>query len=412
MSPGPWAPGTVGYFLNTYPLVSTTFIRDEILAHEAAGVPVPRFAVRTGPDNLVDPRDIEEQRLTTYVLEHGLAGLILPTLRELATNPLRFLRAAKLAFNLARRAPDRKLHHAVYLMEAAKLKRLTRDADVKHLHVHFSTNATTVALLSWRLGGPSYSFTVHGPDELPVLVSNGIVQKAASSAFIAAISDYCRSVLVRDIGPEGATTIHIVRCGLNLDDFPDGGADAEREPGHLVCVGRLCPQKAQTTLIEAMARVTRSHPGARLTLIGDGESRPEVEALIAQHGLSETVTLAGWRSGEDVRAAVAKAHAFVLPSLAEGLPVAIMEALALRTPVISTRIAGIPELLDASCGWIIEPGSVEELTAALMECLDSEPARLVAMGDVGRQRVLRDHDQRKNAESLRKLILASLGRER
>ena len=137
-----------------------------------------------------------------------------------------------------------------------------------------------------------------------------------------------------------------------------------------------------------------------LTIVGDGELRSEIESDIHQRGLGNVVRLAGVQTAAEIREQLHKSRAFVLPSFAEGLPVVLMEALALSRPVITTAIAGIPELVDEGCGWLIPAGSVDALVEAMAEALHAPTAELVAKGAVGRERVLRLHDVDRNSARL------------
>lgn len=395
----------LGYLVGVHPVTSQTFVRTEILAHEAEGWPVVRYSVR--PWNwkgatLVDPDDQAEARQTTVLLPGGLAGLLVPALLEALRNPLGVARGLVAALRLVRRGGEKRLYPFAYLLEAAKLRAHTRAAGVTHLHCHFSVNTAAVALLAHRMGGPEFSFTVHGPDELPGMRANGIEDKVRHARAVAAITDYCRGVILEATDGAGADKVHVVRCGLELGRFRPTPVPAASRT--LVCVGRLCPQKAQTLLVDAAARLKDSHPDLRILLIGDGETRPEIEAMLEREGLQDRVVLNGWASGDEVRAAIAAARALILPSFAEGLPMVIMEAMALGRPVISTRIAGIPELLDDSCGWIVDAGDVDGLTSSIAACLEADVDRLHAMGAEGRTRVEQRHDQAKNARGLRRAI--------
>jgi glycosyltransferase involved in cell wall biosynthesis len=395
--------GKLGYFSNTYPVPSATFVRGEILAHEAAGVPVRRYAIRPFEGELVDPADLREAWLTAYLLDPSLKALVGPALREAVVNPLRFLRALGRAARMAVVPGGRGAYNFAYLLEAVRLKALTRADGIRHLHAHFSTNSASVAMLCKLLGGPEYSFTVHGPDELPKMKTDGIAAKVGHARFVVAITDFARRAIIDAAGAKLADKIEIVPCGLDMPRFSVAGpiaADNKR----LVCVGRLCWQKAQVRLVEAVAQVRNAHPDMHLTLIGDGDTRPEIEALIQQHALHDQVTLHGWGTNDEVRAAIAGSRALVLPSEAEGLPIVIMEALAMGRPVISTRIAGIPELLDDGCGWLIETRDLPALAGALDDCLSADPSRLHALGAEGRRRVEVRHDQARNAARIRKLI--------
>ncbi|WP_244628469.1 glycosyltransferase family 4 protein [Tardiphaga robiniae] len=164
-------------------------------------------------------------------------------------------------------------------------------------------------------------------------------------------------------------------------------------PARLVCVGRLCEQKGQLLLLEAARRLRDQNRTFELVLAGDGEMRGVLEAFIDRYALADHVTITGWISSDEVRTQILAARALVLPSFAEGLPVVIMEAMALRRPVITTYIAGIPELVQSGeHGWLVPAGDVEALTAAMSECLEDNPSRIAALGAAARRRVLARHD--------------------
>ncbi|MEM0944219.1 MAG: glycosyltransferase, partial [Pseudomonadota bacterium] len=188
-------------------------------------------------------------------------------------------------------------------------------------------------------------------------------------------------------------------------------SEADFDTGEIVCVGRLCPQKGQTLIPKAVARVAETHPALRVTLIGDGESRAEIEAEIATLGLADRITLLGWQSNAEVRAAISRARALMLPSFAEGLPIVLMEAFALGRPVLTTYIAGIPELVDQSCGWLIPASDEEALAEALADVMATPPERLAEMGRTGRARVEAAHDQHANAARLKDLIAEAIARD-
>lgn len=401
----------VGYLMNTYPVVTGTFIRREIHSLETQGVEVKRYAVRRWPEALVDEQDKAEQARTHYILSSRLPGLLADFLIELSTNPRGMLRAASTWLRLVRNARRDVIRHTAYLLEAASLKRQAARDSVDHLHAHFSTNATAVALLAERLGGPSFSFTAHGPDEFDNWSDSSLAEKVGGARFVVAISNFCRVQLARAAGMSAWSKLHVVRCGLELQEFEVSKAPFEGN-STFVCVGRLCPQKAQSLIVEATSRVVALHPQTKVVLIGDGEERSEIEAQIARLDLREHVTLLGWQSNANVRHAVGSARALLLPSFAEGLPVAIMETYALARPVITTYIAGIPELVDGNSGWIIPSGSVEHIANAMIAALDASPNELVEMGQEGRRRVLQAHDIERNASMLRELFAeAILGAE-
>ena len=390
------------YLMNAYPMTSTTFIRREIEAHERAGFEVDRFAIRPWSEALVDPRDIDEARRVTYLLGSGAGRLLLGFVAETLTNPVGMSRAIAATTHLIGKAKAERWKNLAYLLEAVSLKRQAVGRGIDHIHTHFSSNSAAVALLSRCLGGPGYSVTVHGPDDLYVLEENAVARKLEHAAFFAVITEYCRGVVDAHTGGAFAEKLHIVRCGLDLQEF---NAPSDVPEGQvLVCVGRLCAAKAQHLLVEALARVVGRYPGVKLVLIGDGDTRSRIEQTIAAQGMERNVELAGWRTNAQVREALKGARALVLPSLAEGLPIVIMESFALGRPVLSTVINGIPELVDETCCWLVAPGDVDALVPALEALLAADRDALSEMGRIGRARVEELHDQDANAARLRDLI--------
>lgn len=390
----------VAYLMNTYPLISTTFIRREIQALEEMGVQVERFAVRAWSEPLVDRRDAEERNRTTYLLTGNISGLFQAFVKEIFVNPRGLAKGLRRAYRLWRAAGSGFVRHAAYLLEAISLRKRMDAAKLRHVHVHFGTNATTVAMLARAMGGGTYSFTAHGPDEFVDPSGSSYALMVRDAAFVAAISSFCRVQITRIAGMDCWDKVEIVPCALDLRDFPKGPevVDSTRD---LVCIGRLCPQKAQTLFPDAIEPLSDEFPELKIVLVGDGETREEIESKIALKGLGKHFELLGWCSNDEVRARLVGARAMILPSFAEGLPVSIMEALAFGRPVISTYIAGIPELVDSSCGWIVPAGDVAALTEAIRDCLTREEGELNAMGDVGRSRIEARHEIRRSARLLR-----------
>jgi glycosyltransferase involved in cell wall biosynthesis len=397
----------VAYLVNQYPKVSHSFVRREIRALERLGCEVQRIALRGWEGELADREDLDERAQTRYVLREGPAAL-LPALAAAAlASPRRFAGALALAVRVSRRA-DRPLpHHLAYLTEACRVLPWLRVFGATHVHAHFGTNAAEVAMLANALGGPPYSFTVHGPEEFDKPLALGLAEKGRRAAFVAAVSSYGRAQLCRWIDPEHWDRIKLVHCGLEREYFAAPAVPAPDAP-HFVCVGRICEQKGQLLLVEAVARLAARGKAVELVLAGDGEMRPQVEALIAKHRLERRVAITGWISAEAVRKQILGARAMVLPSLAEGLPVVLMEAMALRRPVISTYVAGIPELVNEGCGWLVPAGDVDALCAALEDAMSSSLDVLEAMGRTGFQRARMRHSVESEAARLARLFEAGV----
>ncbi len=390
----------VAYLVNQYPKVSHTFIRREILALESLGIQVDRFALRGWQEQVTDATDTAEQQRTRYLLGRGLPALVLALLKVLLSRPRAFCSALVLALRMARGSARGWPYHLAYLAEACVLLGELSAGGATHLHAHFGTNTAEVAMLARALGGPPYSFTVHGPEEFDSPQALGLQQKIRSAHSVVAISSFGRSQLWRWADLADWAKVHVVHCGLDAAFF-GGQAEPPSTAARLVCVGRLCEQKGQLLLIEACARLHAEGLRFELVLAGDGDMRPHVEAAIARHGLGTSVRITGWVDSNRVREEIAAARALVLPSFAEGLPVVLMEALAVGRPVLSTYVAGIPELVrDGVEGWMFEAGSVEAAAQAMRRCLEAPTEVLQAMGEAGRARVLQRHDARTEAARL------------
>jgi colanic acid/amylovoran biosynthesis glycosyltransferase len=394
----------VAYLVNQYPKVSHSFIRREIRALEKLGVAVERISLRKSGEELVDAEDQLESEQTYVVLSGGASGLLYGLIRCLVTCPRALFRAARLTAQLARRVP-RSWKHWAYLAEAAALTSKYRTARPAHIHAHFGTNSATVAALWSALAGIPFSFTVHGPEEFDRPEALGLDIKIARARFVVAISNFGRSQLMRWCPSDHWKKLHVVHCGVD-DSFLDPSKTSPvPDVRRLVCVGRLCEQKGHGILVEAAARLAEEGESFELVLVGDGPLRSQIEAHARDRGLNSRVRITGWKSGFEVTQELLAARALVLPSFAEGLPVVLMEALALQRPVISTYVAGIPELVTPGvCGWLVPAGSVTALCEALRSALRTPIERLEAMGEMGALRVREHHCAVTEAQRLRQLF--------
>ncbi|MFT3731277.1 MAG: glycosyltransferase [Hyphomicrobium sp.] len=394
----------VAYLINQYPKVSHSFIRREIEALEREGIEVERIALRGWDGELLDPQDLNERARTRYVLRDGAAPILWAAARRLLTRPAAFIRAFTLACRMSKRSERPLGVHLIYLAEACRIAAWLEQSGARHLHAHFGTNSAEVAMLVNALGGPAWSFTVHGPEEFDKAPLLGLAEKASRAAFVVAISSYGRSQLFRLLPKERWPNVHVVHCGIDCA-FYESHATPPSDTRRLVCVGRLTEQKGQLLLVEAARKLRENGIDFDLVLVGDGDMRSEIEALIARYELTAHVRITGWMSSEQVRAEILSARALVLPSFAEGLPVVLMEAMALGRPVISTYIAGIPELVrDDVDGWLAPAGDVDALTEAMRKCLDSPLEALASMGSRARARAIERHDAHRQALALATLF--------
>lgn len=400
----------VAYLINQYPKVSHTFIRREIAALERIGVSVERIALRGWDADVADAEDAAERERTRYVLRGGVAGLVAGGLAAAIRQPLRMARALGMAWRMSRRSERPFPWHVIYVFEAARLVRWMAGAQARHVHAHFGTNSAEVAMLAHVLGDVTYSFTAHGPEEFDKPEALGLSTKVSLAAFVVAISSFGRSQLCRWVPGAHWNKVEVVHCGLEADFFERPDALRGTRVPRLVCVGRLCEQKGQLLLVSAAAALARQGVEFELVLAGDGEMRPDIEAAIAASGLGDRVHITGWISSARVKSELLAARALVLPSFAEGLPVVIMEAMALGRPVISTFIAGIPELVrDGKEGWLIPAGDVDALAQAMRECLETGDERLLEIGRAGHARVLERHQVDTEAARLKRLFADAIG---
>jgi glycosyltransferase involved in cell wall biosynthesis len=221
---------------------------------------------------------------------------------------------------------------------------------------------------------------------------------------VVCISTYGRAQVYRWSDRRDWHKVSVVHCGIDepLDNEPMTPPGASRT---IVCVARLSPEKGHFLLVEAAQRLRRERSDFHIVFAGDGDLRGEIEDEIRASGLGDMITITGWIDGEEVRRQLFAARAIVVPSFLEGLPVVIMEAMAASRPVLTTWVAGIPELVrQGQEGILFPPGSVDAIVNALRECLDLPEDRLLAMGQSGRRRVMERHSARVGAERMGRIF--------
>ena len=279
----------IGYLINTYPRPSHSFIRREIAAIEAQGVEIHRFAMRGDRASLHDPADLAEHERTERILEAGGARLLAG---QFAASPRQVGQAMQLARQRAGAGESSLSRQIIYMAEGARIAARARDLALTHIHAHFGTNSTRVASYARLLGGPRFSFTVHGPEEFDNIAAQDLGGKLALAEFCATVSSFGRSQMYRWARPEDWQKVEVIHCGLALERWGDP-APLPRGPLHMVAVGRFAEQKGFGLLMRAFARAWRHNPALRLSLVGDGELRPQIMDRIAAEGMAEAVTVRG-----------------------------------------------------------------------------------------------------------------------
>ncbi|WP_417720649.1 glycosyltransferase family 4 protein [Salipiger sp.] len=390
----------LAYLTGEYPRASDTFIQREVAALRALGHEVLTCSIRTtGPEHLVGPEQRAEHARTFKVLDAVKSPLRLMRAHlRCMKRPARYGAALKLAWQTAPKGLRGRLYNLIYFAEAGVLAAHLADEGVRHLHNHIAKASCTVAMLASALSGIPYSFTIHGPDIFFEPHHWRIDEKAARASFVACISDFCRSQLMCFAAASHWERFHIIHCGID----PARYAPPDHAAKRLLFVGRLAGVKGVPILLDAVDALRGRHPDLRLTLIGDGPDRAALESRAA--GSGDHVRFLGYRSQDEVAEALRDTDVFVLPSFAEGVPVVLMEAMAAGLPVVTTRIAGVPELVHhGETGLLVAPGDAAALTGALDRLL-SDPAERAAMGAAGRAIVAADFDIRKEAARLSRLF--------
>lgn len=401
----------IAYLASHYPAVSHTFVMREVLALRRLGVQVETFSIHRTPESqLLAEADREADRTTTAILPIRPGTLLATHARACACSPARYLSTLALALRLAPPGVRGHLWQLFYFAEAIVLWERANALGVRHFHAQFADVATDVALLVVHYGGAgwSWSLAVHGPVEFYNVKLYRLAEKVRRAMLVIAISHFGRSQLMTLTDPEGWDRIHTVRCGIEPARFQPREVTTDESSGHVLCVGRLVELKGQALLIDAVAELVRSGLDVRLTLVGDGPMRERLENRARERGIESRVSLLGAVGQDRIADVYATADVFCLPSMAEGVPVSLMEAMAMELPVVTTRIMGIPELVDdGKAGMLIAPGRQGELVDALRGLLTDSELR-ARLGRAGRVKVLAEFDAGRSAEHLRNIFASAL----
>jgi len=398
----------IGYLINQYPAVSHTFIRREILALEELGFTITRYALRPAPQALVDPVDQSEEKKTKLILSAGTTEILRCFISAVLEQPAKLAQSFCLAVKMGWRSDRGILRHLAYVVEATVLSRWSRRDGVQHLHAHFGTNSTAVAMFASALSGIPYSFTAHGSEEFEKAPLLSLDEKLTRATFAVCVSSFGKSQLMRWSSPDQWKKIEVVHCGVG-STFLHAPIQSPASAPRFVCVGRFVSVKAHLVLIGAVHRLQQAGVQCEVVLVGDGPMRSLIEDAVRQAQLERQVIFAGWGSGDRVKEEILAARALVLPSFSENMPVVIMEAMALGRPVIATYIAGIPELVrPGQTGWLVPASDEKALADAMRESLTLSTEELARMGRAARDHVMNCHDSLKEAAKLEKLFERSI----
>ena len=370
---------SIAYLVSDYGAASHTFVRREVAALRAMGLAILIFSVQP-----CSPRDGAVSLLGRPLLEYP-TGL----LWALLNRPRKLLSCWSLSLRHRVGGWRPLLWSQFHFVEALVLARLMHRQGARHLHNHFANSGATVGMLAAHLAGIPWSMTLHGISETDHPAGALLAEKVNRAAFVACASYFMRAQAMRLVDTKQWSKMHIVRCGIDLSVLPDSPASGrdKRDPPRLVCVGRLSPEKGYPGLFTALSHLIEKGLDFSLTIVGGGPSSQSVHAQAAALNRAGRVRFTGPLPERATLAEIAEADVLVLPSLMEGLPVVLVEALALGRPVIASRVAGIPELVEAGQnGWLFAPSDWTELEARLHDAL-TDRAAWSRMGAAGRRRV-------------------------
>jgi colanic acid/amylovoran biosynthesis glycosyltransferase len=375
----------IAYLLSQYPSIGHSYLLRELRGLRELGWDIPTVSIRP-PDRVPEAMlemEREEAARTFYVLPGGWAA-VFDQLAVLSSRPLRYLRGFAYAVRMGGLDLKKCVYFLIYFAEAVRAGRWMMRQGASHFHTHFTT---TVGLLVAKVFPLTMSATFHGPEEFVDPAGFQLPRKIEASRFVCAISFFARSQMAQLVPYEMWDRLEVSPLGIDPSVYEP--APFRESPGtyEIVCVGRLTPFKAQHVLLESVHRLIAEGRNVRLRFIGDGPDRASLEARIRKLELTKQAIVEGWKNQAEVRELYRRADIFALASFAEGVPVVLMEAMAMQVPCVATRIAGIPELIrDGIDGLLVTPSDAAELAGAIARLID-DPGLRRRLAEAGRARV-------------------------
>lgn len=387
----------IAYLVSDYFAPSHSFVRREIKALRALGVEVHPFSIgghHPGGDEHV-PRILDRP------FWHHLVFIA----RLLLTRPGVFIKVLVTA--LRHRPPGLRgfIWSLFHFCEAITLAHLLRKSGANRLHSHFANSGATVGMLAARIANMPWSLTVHGISETDYPAGLLLPEKLRAASFVAIASLFMRAQSMRVTEPEVWSRFHIVRCGIDPATLPSKPEHMHRSVFRIVCVGRLSAEKGYFGLIEALSLLAGQGRDFTVEIVGEGPARASIADALDASGLSPRINLLGALPESSTLKRIAEADVLVLPSLMEGLPVVLIEALALRVPVIASRVAGVPELVEHEVtGLTFTPTDSAGMAHAIARLMD-DPALGARLAEAGARRVLDEFTIQSSARRMRALFM-------
>jgi glycosyltransferase involved in cell wall biosynthesis len=407
-------PVRMAYLVSTYPAVSHTFILREVRRLRRANFEIQVSSINP-PDCSATGMTCEEREEaaeTFYIKREGFRGAVLAHMNVLVKSPKSYFAGLWFALRLAGTDLRRLTFAVFYFVEAVILGHWMESQRLTHLHVHFANAASTVGLIASRTFSIEFSLTVHGPDEFYDAPGLRLAEKIAGSSFVRCIGQFARSQLMRLSPPSQWDKLEIGPLGVDPQRFSPRRFRLSPTRFEILCVGRLVPSKGQLVLIAAIERLVKTKPSLRVRLVGDGPERESLERAIAAANLGSYIVLEGSVNQDRIQEFYRQADIFVLASFAEGIPVVLMEAMAMEIPCISTFVAGIPELIRNETDGILVPPSDDLALASAINRLIEDSALRHRLGVAARRRVMEKYDLDRSVTHLAEIFVNRIGRQR
>jgi colanic acid/amylovoran biosynthesis glycosyltransferase len=395
----------IAYIMSRFPHLPETFILREMITLEQQGWEVALYPLIVQNSSVIHADAlswIKRAKRIPWISVDVLAA----NFRQLLKHPLRY---ASLCYRvLAGNLPSRRFFIRALAMfpKTVRMAELMEAEGIQHIHAHYATYPALAAWIIHQLTGIPYSITVHAHD---IYVDQTMLApKVRDAAFVAAISEYNRQFLGRHLGQWAIEKTHIIHCGIQ----PERYTPATQTSGvfEIVSIGSLQPYKGQQYLIRACEILRQRGLNFHCRIIGGGWLQSELETLIAEKKLAGVVELTGPLPQESVAKILPQAGCYVQPSVIttsgkmEGIPVALMEALACALPVVATDISGISELVrPAQTGWLVPPEDPQALAEAI-SAIQADRDSAEHLARAGRELVLQEFDLRRNVSQLSALF--------
>lgn len=393
----------IAYLVSRYPTLSMIFVIREVVELRRLGFGIDVASIND-PDRAPDalsPLERDERELTHYIKAEGIFGALTAHIQGLLGRPVDWLRCLVRVFAWSGLDLKRLFYQLMYFTEALMVARWMRAKRQDHLHVHLGNVAATVGLYVKLYSDCGLSMTIHGPDEFYDARGQLLREKAGLADFIVCISHFARSQMMLVSDPAHWDKFVVCRLGVDIDAFPLRASEPDgAAPPRILCLGRLTPAKGQHILLRALQLLKARGQRFEAGIVGAGPDRDSLEAQVAGLDIGDSVRLVGPVNPDQVRGWYERATVFVLPSFAEGIPVVLMEAMAIGVPVVSTTVAGIPELIrPGTDGLLAPPSDAQGLADALQALLgDADLRRRLAAS--ARRRVESDYSIVRNVALL------------